>query len=61
MVTFYPLDHTTLVVEAGDTVELLFNDQESVKSVGLRLICEDDVVDSGLVLKDIRDQPTLSG
>lgn len=27
-------------------------DEESVKSVGLRLVYEDDVVDSGLVLKD---------
>nr|GEX31987.1 hypothetical protein [Tanacetum cinerariifolium] len=59
IVMFYPLDDTTLVVEAGDTMELLFNDQESVKSVGLRLICEDDVVDSGLILKDVR-KPTLS-
>lgn len=34
-------------------------DEESVKSVGLRLVYEDDVVDSKLVLKDVR-KPILS-
>ncbi|PWA80026.1 hypothetical protein CTI12_AA069630 [Artemisia annua] len=71
LVMFYPLNDTTLVVEAGDTVEVKFNDttvdivellfcdEKSVKSCGLRLIYEDDVVDSGLVLKDAR-KPALS-
>ncbi|PWA76538.1 TMV resistance protein N [Artemisia annua] len=73
LVMFYPLNDTTLVVEAGDTVEVkftdttlvvdiveqIFYDEKSVKSCGLRLIYEDDVVDSGLVLKDAR-KPALS-
>ncbi|GKD72652.1 TMV resistance protein N [Tanacetum coccineum] len=45
-VQFHPLNDTTLLVEAGDTVELQFDDNESVKSFGLHLIYEDDVVDS---------------
>ncbi|PWA74761.1 TMV resistance protein N [Artemisia annua] len=60
MVMFYPLNDTTLVVEAGDTVELqFFDDEHGVKRCGLRLIYEDDVVDSGLVFKDVR-KPTIS-
>ncbi|PWA91696.1 TMV resistance protein N [Artemisia annua] len=51
-VMFYPLNNTTIVVEAGDTLEVEFND-ESVTSVGLRLVYENDVVDSRLVLKDV--------
>ncbi|PWA97044.1 TMV resistance protein N [Artemisia annua] len=57
-VTFYPLNDTTLVVEAGDTVEVEFHDEVSLfplNSVGLRLVYEDDVVDSELVLKDVRE------
>ncbi|KAI3741842.1 hypothetical protein L1987_59520 [Smallanthus sonchifolius] len=42
-VMFYPLDDTTLVVEAGDTVALEFP-QKSVSSRGLRLIYDNDVV-----------------
>lgn len=56
-VGFYPLNDKTVVVEAGDTVELQFyddDDDDDVMSCGLRLIYEDDVVDSGLVLKDDR-------
>ncbi|GKD35021.1 hypothetical protein Tco_1250530, partial [Tanacetum coccineum] len=60
IVKFYPLNDTTLAVEAGDTVELQFDDEKRHKSGGVRLVYEDDVVDSGLVLKDVRDQPTLS-
>ncbi|PWA77141.1 TMV resistance protein N [Artemisia annua] len=51
-VMFYPLNNTTLVVEAGDTLEVEFNDK-SLTSGGLRLVYENDVVDSGLVLKDV--------
>ncbi|GKB73247.1 TMV resistance protein N [Tanacetum coccineum] len=58
MVMFYPLNDTTLVVEAGDTVEVEFL-YKRVLSCGLRLVYEDDVVDSGLVIKDAA-KPTLS-
>ncbi|GKB18145.1 TMV resistance protein N [Tanacetum coccineum] len=58
MVMFYPLNDTTLVVEAGDTVEIEFL-YKRVLSCGLRLVYEDDVVDSGLVIKDAT-KPTLS-
>lgn len=56
-VMFYPLDDTTLVVEAGDTVVLEFP-QKSVSSCGLRLCCglrliyESDVVDLKLVTQN---------
>ncbi|GJT79314.1 TMV resistance protein N [Tanacetum coccineum] len=50
-VMFYPFDGTTLVVEAGDTVEVDLS--SNTKSCGLRWVYEDDVVDSGLVLKDV--------
>ncbi|PWA62220.1 TMV resistance protein N [Artemisia annua] len=46
-VVFYPLNDKTVVVEAGDTVELRF-DRDT--SCGLRLVYEDDVIDLGLVL-----------
>ncbi|KAI3800976.1 hypothetical protein L1987_29076 [Smallanthus sonchifolius] len=42
-VMFYPLDDTTIMVEAGDTVALEFP-QKSVSSCGLRLIYDNDVV-----------------
>ncbi|GJY23027.1 hypothetical protein Tco_0396685 [Tanacetum coccineum] len=58
MVKFYPLNDTTLAVEAGDTVELQFDDESGHKNGGVRLVYEDDAVDSGLVLKDVR-KPTL--
>ncbi|KAK9055801.1 hypothetical protein SSX86_026886 [Deinandra increscens subsp. villosa] len=54
---FYPLDDTTLLVEAGDTVVLEFP-RKLVSSCGLRLCCglrliyESDVVDSKLVSQD---------
>ncbi|PWA65672.1 TMV resistance protein N [Artemisia annua] len=66
MVMFYPLNDTTLVVEAGDTVELQFQFHKEcphhlryteclhfIKSGGLLLVYEDEVVDSGLVLKEV--------
>ncbi|PWA80030.1 TMV resistance protein N [Artemisia annua] len=46
-VVFCPLNNKTVVVEAGDTVELWF---DRATSCGLRLVYEDDLVDSGLVL-----------
>nr|GEU93300.1 hypothetical protein [Tanacetum cinerariifolium] len=56
--TIHPLNDTTLLLEAGDTVEFYFK-VLGIKSCGMLLIYEDDVVDSGLVLKDVRE-PTLS-
>ncbi|PWA50866.1 TMV resistance protein N [Artemisia annua] len=54
MIMFYPLNDTTLVVEAGDTVEVVV-----YENCGLRLVYEDEVADSGLVLKDVM-KPTHS-
>ncbi|XP_076896427.1 TMV resistance protein N-like [Bidens hawaiensis] len=53
-VMFYPLDHTTLVVEAGDTVIFEFP-QNSILRCGLRLIYDSDVVDSDLVIQHVND------
>lgn len=59
LVMFYPLNDTILLVEAGDTVELHIDNADEVTSCGLRLVYENDVVDSGLVLKNVK-KPTLS-
>ncbi|KAI3693516.1 hypothetical protein L1987_76460 [Smallanthus sonchifolius] len=55
-VMFYPLDVTTLVVEAGDTVVLEFYDDFGTGG-GLRLIQDTDVMDSELVFQN-SDEPT---
>lgn len=64
-VMFYPLDDTTLVVEAGDTVVLEFP-RQLFSSCGLRLCCglrliyENDVVDSKLVIRKVTEPKTLN-
>ncbi|GJW94644.1 TMV resistance protein N [Tanacetum coccineum] len=54
-VMFCPLNNTTLVVEAGDTVVFQFGHGNKVASCcGLRLVYEDDVLDSKLVIKSVQ-------
>lgn len=52
VVMFYPLDDTTLVVEAGDNVVLEFTGK-SVFSFGLSLIYYTDVLDSKLAIQNV--------
>ncbi|PWA94965.1 TMV resistance protein N [Artemisia annua] len=53
-VMFYPFNDKTVVVEAGDTVVLRL---DRFTSCGLHLVYEDDVADSGLVLKGVCSFP----